>query len=127
MAGLQSLAQLDANYGRDNATVLRSCFRNLAIFGLAKADPETADMMSRAIGEHDIDCEQPSRSEGPHGITRSLSIQRITKRIVQPRELCEQPNLTARLALAGNRPVQIIRVTPRERPIVAPAFEDASC
>jgi len=127
MAGFQSLAQLDATYGREHATVLRSCFRSLIIFGLAKADPDTADTMSRALGEHEFDREQRNVSEGPHGISRGSTLQRITERLAKPRELCEQPNLTAQLALAGDRPSVAIRVSPRDLSIVAAPFEDISC
>ena len=33
--------------GHDSAIVLRSCFRNLLVLGIAKTDPDTADMLSR--------------------------------------------------------------------------------
>ena len=51
LAGLQSTAQLDRLYGRESATVLRACFRNLVVLAIAKSDPTTADELSRSLGE----------------------------------------------------------------------------
>lgn len=55
VAGLQSTAQLDRLYGREGAVVLRSCFRSLVALGIAKSDPDTADVLSRALGEREIE------------------------------------------------------------------------
>jgi hypothetical protein len=55
IAGLQSIAQLDRVYGKETSIILRSCFRNLVAFAIAKADPDTSEAISRALGEREID------------------------------------------------------------------------
>lgn len=124
VAGLQSTAQLDRTYGRESAIVLRSCFRNLVVFAVAKSDPDTAETLSRALGEREIDREQHSRSEGPQGITRGVSLQRVSERIAIPTEITELPNLHAYLALAGDAPTRRIEVAPRNLPLVTEPMEE---
>ena len=124
VAGLQSTAQLDRTYGRESAIVLRSCFRNLVVFAVAKSDPDTAEMLSRALGESEIDRQQHSRSEGPGGITEGVTLQRVSERIAIPTEITELPNLHAYLAMAGDTPTRRIRIAPRARPLVTPPMEE---
>jgi Cdc6-like AAA superfamily ATPase len=124
VAGLQSTAQLDRTYGRESAIVLRSCFRNLVVFAVAKSDPDTAEMLSRALGEREIDREQHSRSESPNGITKSVSLQRVSERIAIPTEITELPNLHAYLALAGDTPTRRIQITPRNLPQITNPLEE---
>ncbi len=116
VAGLQSTAQLDRTYGRESAIVLRSCFRNLVVFAVAKSDPDTAEMLSRALGEREVERQQHSRSEAPNGITKSVTLQRVSERIAIASEITELPNLNAYLALAGNMATRRIQITPRDLP-----------
>lgn len=124
VAGLQSTAQFDRAYGRESAIVLRSCFRNLVVFGIAKSDPDTADMLSRSLGEREVDRQQQTRSETPQGITRGVSVQRVTERVAMPSEINALPDLSAYLALAGHVPTALIQVMPRTLPIVAKPMEE---
>jgi len=124
VTGLQSTSQLDRLYGREAAIVLRSCFRNLVVFGIAKSDPDTAEVLSRALGERELEREQRSRSEGPQGITQGLSLKSSRERLVMPAQIAEMPDLTAYLALAGDRATALVQLKPRERPLVATAIEE---
>lgn len=124
VAGLQSTAQLDRIYGRESAIVLRSCFRNLVVFAVAKSDPDTAEMLSRALGECEVDRQQHSRSEGPNGITKGVSLQRVSERIAIASQITQLPNLSAFLALAGDTPTRRIRITPRNLPLLAQPMEE---
>lgn len=124
VAGLQATAQLDLIYGRESATVLRSCFRNLIVLGIAKTDPDTAEMLSKSLGEREVDREQHSRSEGAQGITKNVTLQRIKERIAIPSEITELPNLTAFLALAGNTATKRIQITPRNLPLLTSPMEE---
>lgn len=124
VAGLQSTAQLDRTYGRESAIVLRSCFRNLVVFAVAKSDPDTAEMLSRALGEREVDRQQHSRSEGPNGITKGVTLQRVSERIAIASEITELPNLSAFLALAGDTPTRRIRITPRDLPQLTKPMEE---
>ncbi len=124
LAALQSTAQLDRLYGREGAIVLRSCFRNLVALGIAKSDPDTSETLSRSLGDREVERQQKTRSEGPQGITRGVTMQRIAERIVLPSEISELPDLSAYLALAGDQPTALITLTPRELPIVTKSIEE---
>lgn len=122
LAGVQSTAQLERLYGRESAVVLRSCFRNFLAFAIAKADPDTSETFSRALGEQEVDRAVQSKTRGANGASQSVSVQRVRERVVLPSELNELPDLTAYLCLAGAEPARRIRLTPKNRPVVAPAI-----
>jgi Type IV secretion-system coupling protein DNA-binding domain len=102
IAGLQSIAQLDRVYGKETSIILRSCFRNLVAFAIAKADPDT--------------------SEASQGSSSSVSVQRVRERLVLPSELNELPDLTAFLALAGDEPTRKIKLIHQNLPEICPSF-----
>ncbi|MBX9848734.1 MAG: type IV secretion system DNA-binding domain-containing protein, partial [Rhodocyclaceae bacterium] len=82
VAGIQSTAQLDRLYGRESAIVLRSCFRNLCAFAIAKIDVETADIISRALGEREVDRTTKTKGRSSSGSSESISMQRVRERVV---------------------------------------------
>jgi hypothetical protein len=124
VAGLQSTAQLDRLYGRESAIVLRSCFRNLCAFAVAKIDVDTSDIISRALGEREVDRATKTEGRSSNGSSESVSVQRVRERMVLPNELNELPDLTAYLALAGDHPTQRIRLTHRELPVVIEPIQE---
>jgi len=124
VAGVQSTAQLERIYGREGAIVLRSCFRNFAAFAVARADPDTAETFSRALGERETDRGLPGQSSGAQGRSDSVSIQRVRERAVLASEICELPDLQAYLALAGPEPVRLVRFAPVNLPQRAEPFEE---
>lgn len=122
IAGLQSIAQLDRVYGRETSIILRSCFRNLVAFAIAKADPDTSEAISRALGEREIDRAVETSGRSSQGNSSSVSVQRVRERLVLPSELNELPDLTAFLALAGDEPTRKIKLKPQNLPEIFPAF-----
>jgi len=122
IAGLQSTAQLDRIYGRDSAQVLRACFRNLLVLAISKTDPDTAEAMSKALGEQEVRREEESRSHGSSGNSRNLSVRHATERVVMPAEISGLPNLVGYLALAGDKPIQRISLKPQQREIVTEPY-----
>jgi type IV secretory pathway TraG/TraD family ATPase VirD4 len=124
VAGVQSTAQLERLYGRESAVVLRSCFRNFLALGLAKADPDTCETFSRALGEREVDRAVQSKTRGASGASQSVTVQRVRERVVMPSELAELPDLTAYLCLAGAEPARLITLKPRTRPVVAEAITE---
>ena len=128
IAGVQSTAQLDRLYGRESATVLRSCFRNLVVLAIAKGDPTTADEMSRALGEREVLRHEHGRTNGASGLGQSQSVRLAQERLVLPSEISSLPNLNGYLALAGDAPVARLRLTPRQRDeVIEPFVEDLPC
>lgn len=126
IAGLQSTAQLDRLYGQDSAIVLRSCFRSLLVLGIAKADPDTAEVLSRALGEREVLRSEESRAQGSQGSSRSVSARQVRERVLLPSEIASLPNLRGYLALAGAAPITPIQLTPRRRArVIEPYLEEA--
>lgn len=124
VAGLQSTAQLDRVYGKESAIVLRSCFRNFLAFAIAKIDPDTAEVFSRALGEQEVDRAVESESRGAQGSSKSVSVQRVRERLVLPSQIAELPDLHAYLALAGAEPTRLVQVRPVVLPVVALAIDE---
>ena len=122
IAGLQSIAQLDRVYGRESSIIIRSCFRNLVAFAIAKADPDTSEAMSRALGERELDRPVETAGRSKQGNSSSVSVQRVRERLILPSEINELPDLTAFLALAGDQPTRKIKLTPQNLPEIFPAF-----
>jgi type IV secretory pathway TraG/TraD family ATPase VirD4 len=116
VAGLQSTAQLDELYGRHRAIVLRSCFRTLVALGIARTDPDTAEVLSRSLGEREVERSEDGRSLGDLGFSRSLSRRRVSERLVLPAEIAGLPDLRGYLALAGESSIRELSLTPRDRP-----------
>lgn len=121
VAGLQSTAQLDRVYGVESARVLRSCFRHLAVFALAKADPDTAEAMSRSLGEREVERAQTSQSAGLQGRSHSVAVQRVREPAVLASELTEMADLHALLCLSS-APARRVVLAPRARAVRVPAM-----
>lgn len=124
VAGLQSTAQLDRLYGREEAIVLRSCFRNLLILGGSASDPETAEAFSRGLGERDVERKQTSLTRTRQGSNRTKTYQRIKERVVLPSEITNLPKLTGFLSLAGDYPLAKVKLKPSALRNLTPAFEE---
>ena len=120
LIGLQAIGQLRHIYGRDLGD---------AMFGMAKtrlilrvSDAETADLMSREIGDQRLVRAQHSNStssgSGPMGMggqsTQSTSYQQTTERAVLASEIASLPDLNGYLRLEGQ--VAKIRLTPKGLP-----------
>ena len=116
VAGLQSVAQLRLLYGKDQAQVIMSNFRSLVVLGGSKTDAETAEMMSLALGEHEVLREQVNRTSGKNASkSRSESAQR--ERVVLPAEISGLPNLTAYISFGGDYPIARATLKPVDHPI----------
>ena len=122
VAGLQSVAQLDSIYGRENAKTLRSCFRNVLALGCSNADPDTAAVIADGLGQNEIERVQTTFNKGPNSSTTSKTVQRSTQSLVLPSQLMNLPPLQGYLKLAGNFPVASIRLQPGAYKAYVPAF-----
>ncbi|WLW63604.1 type IV secretion system DNA-binding domain-containing protein [Achromobacter aegrifaciens] len=124
LAGLQSTAQLDDIYGEKLAQTLRASFRSLVVLGGSKTDFETADIMSKSLGEHEVARPEYTDSRNP-GSSRSTSerLERKIERVVTPAQIQTLPELTGWIAFAGDRPISKFVLEPmdfviRNEPIV---------
>jgi hypothetical protein len=124
VAGLQSTAQLERIYGREEAQTLRSCFRSLVVLGGAKTDPRTCEDMSQSLGEHEVERETFGRTTGLRGDTTSSQLQRARERVVLASEIASLPDLTGYLAFAGNHPIAKVKLDVVRFRNRVPAFEE---
>lgn len=118
MAGVQSLAQLNHIYGRDDALTLRNCFRSSFLCGIGELDTYTAEEFSRGLGEHTVLRRAPSVSMGMAGGKGTLSHRQDTERLVSPAEFHLLRNLTGYVKLAGRYPIARVSLKYRKRPLV---------
>jgi type IV secretory pathway TraG/TraD family ATPase VirD4 len=126
--GLQTIAQLRERYGRDGAQVLLSCLSN--VLCLRTPDPETADYLSRALGEQQVVRVLQSGGENQQGImsgggtskSENWSQQVAQERIVMPSEIQNLPDLAGYLNLAGDIPTAPVRIPVLDRIRVADGF-----
>ena len=90
--GVQSLAQLEARYGRANSqTILTNCATKIALHGL---DFHTADYVSRMLGDTTVVVERESRT---HGSSFSGSGSSITHSRTEHRRPLMTPDEVMRL------------------------------
>lgn len=105
VGALQSTASLVSVYGKDDAQVLRSCFRTLVVLGGAKPDPETSADLSKALGEHEVERITYNYSTNEKGSSRSRQKQVIREAVFMPAQIGGLPDLDAIVAFAGDLPI----------------------
>lgn len=109
LLGLQTVSQLKDLYGENGAQTILSCLSSWLV--LRSADPETAEFISRYIGEAEVSRMTRGESSSAQGATDSLSEQIQLKRLVLPAELQALANLQGYFRLAGGYPVARIKLT----------------
>ncbi len=116
--GMQSISQVWAVYGRENAQSMLSSIGTWTV--LRTPDADTSEYLSRFLGDHQVMriVNSGGSNEGPQGSSshNNWSQQYQNERIVMPSELQNLPNLDGFLNLAGHYPICPIRL-----PIPQPA------
>ena len=104
--GYQTASQIREVYGRDGAESIMGCTGHALI--LRSPDPDTADRLSRAIGEVEQERVQHSRSSSSNtnptaggSSSESSTVVREVRRAVLPSEIQALPDLEGYLILAG--------------------------
>ena len=126
--GCQTIAQLRKTYGRDTAqTVAANCGTKLV---LRAGDNETAEYLSRELGEQEISRVTISTGEsGKAGellassSSKQASVQRNKQAAVMPAELMALPDLEGYLSLAGIGGAVSVKLDYQDVPISRDAFE----
>jgi len=122
VAGIQSTAQLERTNGEKDATVLRSCFRNILVLGGGRSDSKTAEDLSKSLGEHEVERETQGESSNDRGGSRSRTTRIERERVVMPSEIQSLPELTGYLGFAGDLPIARVELVPRHYPMRHPAI-----
>lgn len=119
IVGIQALSQLGSVYGELEARTLLTCLGNWLI--LRSADADTADYLSRALGDAELHRIMASGGASGTGVNEGWQEQLASDRLVLPSELQHLPNFCGYVALAGDYPVVPIRLKrPRVQPGVDP-------
>ncbi len=107
VAAIQSASQLDTIYGKTEAITLRSCFRNLIALGGSVTDPDTAEIISKGLGEHEVLRDKKGTSSGRQTFssTTSSNENNVKERIVLPSDITSLRDLEAFIKFAGDWPV----------------------
>jgi type IV secretory pathway TraG/TraD family ATPase VirD4 len=111
VAGLQSVSQLCAIYGQDDARTLLANFRTVVVHGVAATEPQTANWASDALGQALM--EEALDSHGPQG--SSTSYHRVERHVVPSDALTSLRPGEAWLRLPHTDAVA--RLTVRTRPL----------
>lgn len=113
--GLQAIAQLRERYGRNGAESMLSCLSTQLVLNVS--DPDTAEFLSRSLGDVQVSRQTRSGSKADHGAHASWSQVVQTERLILPSEIGSAPRLCGFLKLAGGLPIAPIRLTlpPRTR------------
>ena len=123
VAGLQAPSQLDEQYGRDAAQTLRANFSSLVVLRGVNTDPVSTEIMSKSLGEHEVERERDSTSSKGFGSkSTSTQLERVRERIVMPSEIANQSRLKGWLALAEGYPICKIEINPLTFVQNTPAF-----
>ncbi len=112
VAAIQSLSQLTTHYGPDKARTLLNCFSNLLV--LRSVEPDTAEALSRHLGEREHWDTSYSESTTRSGLIERSSTSGTNRskrqtRVVLPSEIQALPDLHGFLKPAGPWPVVRVR------------------
>lgn len=125
VAGLQSTSQLATIYGPLPAQTIRASFRNLVVLGGSKTDPQTAEDLSKSLGEHEIERYDYSVSRSQGNRNTSVKPTRTTERVVTPSQIQTFPELAGYIAFAGNYPISKILLKYVKFAATTPAFVES--
>ncbi|PLC52834.1 type VI secretion protein [Pollutimonas nitritireducens] len=126
VAGLQSTSQLEHIYGRTMATTIRASFRNLAVLGGSRTDPQTAKDMSESLGKHEVERPKYSISRSVDHRNTSDNTDRTTEDVVTAAQIQSLPALGGYVALAGDFPIARVSLPLREFAVSTAAFQESA-
>lgn len=114
LLGLQSVSQLQDRYGDKGAQTILSCLSSWLV--LRCSDADTAEYISRYIGDTEVSRMTKGESTSETGNSGSLSEQIQTQRAVLPVELQRLKNLQGFFKLSGGAPVCNVKLSfPKKR------------
>lgn len=120
--GLQSVSQLRDRYGEHGAQTILSCLSTWMV--LRCSDAETADYMSKYVGESEVLRTQMGSSKSDSGDTESANEQVQVQRTVLPSQIQAFKDRHGLLRLKGDYPVcEVDLKLPAAREPRAAAFE----
>lgn len=124
IATAQTIALFRETYGHDaTQTILATLGTWLT---LRVSDAETAEYMSKSIGDEEVRRVVASGGKNDSGKSNNWSEQHSTRRVVMPSQLQNLPRMHGYLNISGDLPVVAVTLPITEqRPLAAPPFEPA--
>lgn len=124
-AGLQTVSQLRELYGQETSQTLLACLGSWLV--LRVSDAETAEYMSRYLGEEEKTRIVQSGGESTSGVfdksaSENWQEQIVKDRVVLPSELQALPDLRGIFNLAGPTPAAVVTLQIAGEHKVAAAF-----
>lgn len=107
---LQAVSQLYAIWGKDDANTLRASYRNLVVLGSARAESDTAEEMSKALGEIEVVRDNASQTNAHSGKSETNADKAEKDRIVTAAEISNLGRREGYVALTLGYPVAKITV-----------------
>jgi type IV secretory pathway TraG/TraD family ATPase VirD4 len=101
-----------------------SNFRSLIVLGGSKTDSDTAEEMSKALGEHEVIRESVTKTSGTGSSNRSE--QTVKERVVMPSEISNLPILTGYVSFAGEYPISYVTLKPVDYKVNNKAFVETN-
>lgn len=101
--GVQSVSQLRDRYGNEGAQTILSCLSTWLV--LRCSDGDTAEYMSKFLGEEEVLRKTGGSSRSVDGGSQSTNESIASRRIVMPAELQQLPNCVGYYKIHGNYPV----------------------
>lgn len=98
---IQSLAQLEKNYGKEGSEIIQDNCQD-TIFGGFAPNSQTADVLSRALGSYTVQSGSVSRSKGEN----SQSLQMTERALMTPDELKSIPKGEFVVMKTGSHPMR---------------------
>ena len=98
---IQSLAQLEKNYGKEGSEIIQDNCQT-TIFGGFAPNSQTADVLSRALGSYTVQSGSISRSKGEN----SQSLQMAERALMTPDELKSIPKGEFVVMKTGSHPMR---------------------
>ncbi len=122
LLGMQSFSQLEKVYGRSGAAEIFDLLNTRFFFRSPSSD--MARLVSRELGEEDLDESRENYSYGANSVRDgiSLSNQRVSRPIVSYPEISELPNLSCFVRLPGQYPVTKLTLQHQQRTVIADAL-----
>ena len=119
LLGMQNFSQLDKVYGRSGAQEIFDLLNTRFFFRSPSSD--MARLVSRELGEEDLDESRENYSYGANSIRDGISLgsQRMARPIVSYPQIMELPNLTCFIRLPGEYPVTKLALKLNQRKALA--------
>lgn len=122
LVGIQAISQMREIYGRDAAASILS--HPSTRLTLRVGDSETADFLSKSLGDRHTIRKVSSESHNAGG--GSTSEQHAIEAAVLPSEIMALPNLVGYLRVPNDPVIKKIKLTPRDRPVLAEPYKNRS-